>query len=268
MTMKSILGIPSNVMCGLLRRVTAGQSLLQVTAGSTYDIAGRLRRSELAGAMVSPIEFARESSVYRIVPDFTISSRNGVSVCFRKGLKNVTTLAADPAAAAEIVLARIVMAEEFEVSPAIVPVQPGSVEHMLSRADAALLSGDLLLDAGVSSDCIDLVDIWCDMVELPFVHTLLCSRDGALPGDVLQQIHSAGATLLSGSVMPPPADSAGGRDQEAVNAYLRAFTYGMTPDVQEGLREFLHYAHYYGILPDIPELMFYEADSGEASSPN
>jgi hypothetical protein len=46
------------------------------------------------------------------------------------------------------------------------------------------------------------------------------------------------------------------------------FSYDFPENVQEGIREFLRYAYYHGILPDVPDLRFFGSDdAGEPEPP-
>ena len=46
----------------------------------------------------------------------------------------------------------------------------------------------------------------------------------------------------------------------AEQEYLSAFSYDFGEPESESLREFMSYAFYFGILPDVPEINFYEVE--------
>ena len=164
---KTKVGIPSNLYCWALRKILEKESKLELDVAPLPDVAWKLRHGDLHAAFVSPVEYARESSEYRILPSVAVSSRAGVALYVRKGLRDIRTLAADPSFVSEIVLARIVLAEEFERIPAIVPVI-GSLDQMLARADSALIAGDALLVASrANSDNIDLAHYGAKWLTFP-----------------------------------------------------------------------------------------------------
>jgi hypothetical protein len=43
--------------------------------------------------------------------------------------------------------------------------------------------------------------------------------------------------------------------------------YGLPEDAREGVREFLRYAFYHGILPDVPDLRFFGEDDVASGDP-
>ncbi|MCZ6775533.1 MAG: hypothetical protein O7D34_03630 [Ignavibacteria bacterium] len=54
-----------------------------------------LRKHELHAAFVSPIDYARESSDYRIVPGIAVSSRQAIDLHFRESIRTINTLAVE-----------------------------------------------------------------------------------------------------------------------------------------------------------------------------
>jgi predicted solute-binding protein len=43
--------------------------------------------------------------------------------------------------------------------------------------------------------------------------------------------------------------------------YFSSFSYGFGQDEEQGLSEFIRYAYFHGVLPDIPDINFFEIDS-------
>jgi len=262
--MKTRIGVPSAIFCLPLRARLQHESRLDVQVGTLTDVAWKLRRRETEAAFVSPIEYARESSEYRIIPGPAVSSRTSVGLYFREGLRNIKTLAVDPAFASEIVLAKIVLAEEFDLSTAIVPVM-GTLDQMLARADAALLAGDpLFVESSSHPNSIDLVEVWSEMVDLPYVHGFFSAREGAVPSEDLVRISEVTRMVeahLDRDIALEMPENTAALSQVAVNEFLGRFSYEFSEEVEDGLREFIHYAHCHGVLGDIPDVLFYESDS-------
>jgi chorismate dehydratase len=254
---RKILGVPPHEYCRpLIYQLTMGGAY-EVSVGPSPILASRLRRRDLAAALLGPLDFAREGSEFRIVPEIGVSSSgssNAVVLHFKEGLHTIATLAADPAAASEIVLATILLAEEFDVSPSIVPVE-GDRDKMLRKADAALLVGDMAsTEAAVAGHTLDLVEAWDELTDRPFVHGIWCClADGLSQSDVLalKRARNEGA------------EDAARRIGSGETRGAHAFSYELDQRSVEGLQEYLHYAYYHGIIPDIPDLQFYSGPDRE-----
>lgn len=227
-----------------------------------------LREEKLDMAFLTPIDYARESSEYQIIPSVAVSSRQGndtVVLHFREGLHTISALAVDPSSTSEIILAKILLAERFNVEPALVPVT-GSLTDMLSKGEAALLVGDQALGASMSHpNKLDLVDEWVDLAGLPYVHGFWCGREKAiLPQDVLrlQQAKEEGVRTLASIGLASTRGLPRLSSPEAMKRYLESFSYDFTDEVRNAVSEFFRYAYYYGVLPDVADLHFYSTTAG------
>jgi predicted solute-binding protein len=68
--------------------------------------------------------------------------------------------------------------------------------------------------------------------------------------------------LLGEIAATAPADhSLGAIDAAEVRMYLEKFVFEMSEEVEEGLKEFLRYAFYHGILPDVADLHYLDPSS-------
>lgn len=209
-------------------------------------LALKLRRKELDGAFLSPVDLAREARSYRIVPGVAIVSTGesrSILLFFREQAPQIRTLAFDPSSSSEAVLAHIVLAEKFETTPTLVPVANPAAEGW-QKADAVLLVGDAALEAGDRPNRLDLVDEWTDIAEMPFVHHVCVARDGALSPAELK--------LLAGTPAAVSNEQETGRNEGR-------FTYDLDDHGVDALNEFLRMAYYHGILKDIPELKYFDA---------
>jgi chorismate dehydratase len=227
----------------------------------------KLREHILDGSFLSPIDYARGSSIYRIVPGIAVSSRQAIDLHFRESIRTINTLAVDPSSSSEIVLAKILLAEEFDVEPQIVPVM-GPLAAMLSKADSALLVGDaVLLESPSHVNRLDLLELWCETTELPYVHGFWCGRENDLSVQEIRRIQSSqqsGVAALSTVAFEASRGQGMNLSPQEIKEYLDLFSYDFTDEVSDAVREFLSFAHYHGILPDIADLNFY---SSEPSKP-
>lgn len=232
-----------------------------------------LRARGLDAAFITPIDYARESSDYLIVPGIGVASQQGsgtVCIFFKDNLHTISTVAIDPASVSEIVLSRIILAEEFDLNPSFIPAQ-GSLTDLLHKADAAVLSGDACLQAAdTHPNQLDLVEAWNDLTGLPYVHGVWCGRERALTQQDVEHLQGIVQRSLSS-----PNDFARGLHARSqvlsfplsfYRSYLGSFSYTLTEEDLEGLGEFIRYAYYHGVLPDVAEINFYRFDENLPAS--
>lgn len=258
------VGVPVDFYTAPLVVPLAGTEDFVRHADTPARLALALREKNLEVAFLSPLEYARDSSLYEIIPGAGASSSiatGTVSVIFRsEHLHSVNTIAIDPAFSSEIVLARIVLAEEFELAPRFVPAT-GTVEEMLARADAVLLAGDASLRAvDVHPNRIDLVEAWTELTDLPYVHGMWVVPSGTGTTELAELLQNAAAKALdsidtiTGSA-PPALFPA--QNQSSLADYLNAFSYDLNEEDLDGVQEFMRFAYYHGVLPDIGDLNIY-----------
>jgi chorismate dehydratase len=260
-----LLGIPTQLITKPLTQALRTTAVFQLVEDARPNIAKRLQEQEFSAALLSPLDYAKESSDYCIVPNVAVVSPEGngsIVVRFREGIKNVKTLAVDPSYASEIILTNIILAEAFELEPTIVPMiaQP---ERMLHKADAALLVGDLALNApGDSRNSIDIVEEWNEMTGLPYVHALWCGRENGLTKEEMHHLQSAMEKGVAG--IEDIARECAFENRDALQRYLESFSYTLDDRAREGLAEFMKYLYYHGILPDVAEVKFFKQEEGRA----
>ncbi len=258
------LGIPPHLYALPLKGGGQGNPGYEWVVDAPARNAIALREGSLDLAFLSPIEYARESSLYYIVRGVAVSSRGGdgsVAILFREGIDRLTSLAIDPSSASEIVLARIILTEQFHIHPALVPSRT-TPEASLQEADAVLVVGDhALRRAHVQGNTLDLVEEWEEMTSLPYVHGIWCGRENAASMEDLDQLRrlcTEGRGTLS--ALSQTAAREGRLDPlntREILQYLEGLNFEETEEVGEGLREFIRYAYYHGILPDIADLQYY-----------
>ena len=248
MTPTRRLGISNHPYCSPLIRGLETDRSFEIEIDVTAQNAKKLRERKLHAAFLSPIDYARDASEYRVIPEAGIASRQGdtsIALHFRSGIHDVATLAVDPSSASEIVLAKIILAEEFDIEPVLAPVS-GSLDAMLQKADAALLSGvrDLAVGSG-QRVMLDLVEAWTELTGLPYVHGVWVGRDRDLDAEHIEVIQKLHRDIDAIPATSPPSPAA----------------YQLQEEDEEGFREFLRYAFYHGVLPDVPELHYFGMDT-------
>ncbi|MBI4810146.1 MAG: hypothetical protein HY800_01625, partial [Ignavibacteriales bacterium] len=98
--------------------------LFDLIEDSPTQLAIKLREKKLDGAFLSPIDYAKDYAMYRIVPEVGAVSEgetNNVLPFFKENIKKLETLAIDPRFSSEIVLANIILAEKYDTKPKLIP---------------------------------------------------------------------------------------------------------------------------------------------------
>lgn len=224
--------------------------------------------------LISPIDYARHAGSYRIVPGIAVSSRLPAGVArvrVRPDARAIRTLAVDPRATSEIILASILVAEKFPAAdgsaqqlPTIVPV-PDATADGLTTHDAVLEYHPWPEPRATSSEfSFDLYEEWADLTDLPWVSAMWVVREEngeeawvrALTAarDAGQQDQRRLVSEAASSLHLSPTD---------VQGHLLSFEYEMGEEQQDSLREFFQYAFYLGILKDVPEIVFFDPTEKE-----
>jgi chorismate dehydratase len=259
------LGVPSAFYAKPLTVHLAERDLFARQVDVPARHAVQLREGELDAAFLTPIDYARDSSEYRIIPGVGVSSASAtgsISLVFHDDIQTINTVAIDPSSSSEIILAKIILAEEYELEPKFQPYN-GSGDTALQNADAVLLVGDASLrEIATHPNRIDLVEAWNEITGLPYVHGFWCGGEENLsPEETQWLIQSAytGITSLDTIAGDLPRGAFPTLSHADMSDYLHAFSYDLNEDDLEGLREFLRYAFYHGATPDVAELRFFDA---------
>jgi chorismate dehydratase len=202
-----------------------------------YDLpsrlADRLARRELDVALIPSIELFRGEG-YRVVSDACIGCRGAVmsvKLYFRTPPEKVATLAVDEGSRTSATLAKILLAERFDVQPTVETLALGA-GLADTAADAVLLIGDRAIgpQRGAFQLVWDLGDEWVRWQRLPFVFAVWAAHPGVSQA-ILGEIES----LLS-------ATRDAGRSNLAAIASAEAAAHGLTvPQCLGYLRDNLHY---------------------------
>ncbi len=225
---------------------------------------------EAGCAFLSPLDYARQGGNYRMLPGSAVSSSsaNGtIRLYIKSGTSNISTVAVDVRYTTEIILARIILLEKFpnlasrEGSIQFIPMM-ADPDAMLAKADAALSVNPTPLSHNYDVFALDLVEEWSDLTELPYVHGFWVGRDESEDDPFLARLRSAfyvdetrreNAATRIAQLYPISHTDA--------QKYLAAFSYSFGKEQEESLSEFIHYAFYHGVIPDAPEINFFEDPS-------
>lgn len=244
---------------------------LLVDFPSKLAIALQKRAGDLRCAFLSPIDYARHGGDYLIVPGICVASRTRsdvVKLYVNTDRRDIETVAVDIRVTSEIILAKIVLTEKFpNLMPEkrhlqFIPMLP-NLDLMLQKADAALIVNfHPEKNPPGTPFSLDLVEEWNDLTGLPYVHGIWVGHDGPEEETVAQALSRSKVTGLEHlDELARSVSTQHGLDPSLGRQYLDSFTYELGDDEQEGLTEFIRYAYYHGVLPDAPELNFFDLPS-------
>jgi len=226
------------------------------------QVAHRLREGEIEIGLIPAVEYARRKEIWNIVPGLAISAAGAlknVQLYFKKGLKEISSVAIDKNATQEEILLKILMREKYTMSPDYIRMQP-ELDAMLLKADAALLVGDAALKYHSSNrNRLDLGEEWYDMTSLPYVLSFWAGRQFTIrTADVasIKKSYELGARNL----MPISKKYAEDHSEHwglYHDMLTKDLSYTFNEDVKDGLIEFYNYAFYFGHIAHIPDFHYY-----------
>jgi len=141
-------------------------------------LADLLSTGALDVALLSSIEAFRRPEV-AVVDGVCIAAYGpvrSVRLLSNVPFEQIGTMASDEGSLTSVALAQIVLAQRYGAKPAIFPALP-EPSAMLSRADAALVIGDVAMRPHSVSYTLDLGEAWRELTGLPFVYALWIARN-------------------------------------------------------------------------------------------
>ncbi len=207
---------------------------------SSAQLVDRMMLNECNAAFMNPIEYAKSSSDFCLYPSVAVSSYEGEStlvLCVKKDIHSLSTVAFGSALVSEIILTKILLAEQFESEISFVP-SSGTLTDAFKKADAVLLSGAAALQSEWDGVQIDLIAEWSEMTDLPFVHLVCAGKRDSKNEEIF--------SLLERFTLPEE------------NGKKYPYEYFFNAEHRASLDEFFHLAYYHGILPDIPDIAMFE----------
>jgi predicted solute-binding protein len=266
--MKSRLAVPDAVfvkplLFGLEKDSSPFELVFDIPARNALKLS---ERSEgIRSAFLSPIDYARHGAEYCLVPKICVASSlksNTIQLFLNADVRNIERIAIDIRYTSEIILAKIIIAEKYRNQKThhdlqFIPMMP-DLDAMLAKADAALIVNDI---PKFYSDIfsLDLVEEWNDLTDLPYVHGFWVSREEELIELEAQALITAkeqGVSLRK-EIIHSVAQQKNISIAE-LERYLSLFTFEMGSVEEESLSEFMHYAFFYGVIGDIPDIRFFD----------
>ncbi|MBI4547029.1 MAG: hypothetical protein HY707_03555 [Ignavibacteriae bacterium] len=227
---------------------------------SFVQLSIKLRQQDIDGVFLSPIDYAKEHSLYRILPQVCAASRGEsetVLLVFRENLRRIKTVVIDPRFSSEIVLTRIILAEKYDTIPQFVASMV-SLDQALTQADAVLVVGDSAFVAKEMTNKLDLVVEWTDLTEMLFIHGFWVSREDALTRSEMN-------TLIESAQQG--MQNVHNIQNDLHRQYLKHFRYELDEQALTALGEYFRMAYYHGILKDIPDVKLHPIENTQSLTP-
>ena len=219
--------------------------------GVPTDLNRRLIDGEIDLAPISSIEYARNASRLRILPQLCVGSEGAVDsiqLVSRTPLEQVRTVAVTPESATSVVLTRVLLPEAEHVP-------------LGEEADAKLLIGDAALQSAFNDPTphYDLGRLWLERTGLPMVFAVWACPDPAPPG--LSELEAALVASVRLARAEPErlayeASERYGYPPGFLARYFEKLRYRFGPRERAGLLTFLELARDVGELDEVPELRF------------
>jgi len=230
------------------------------------------RSEEIRNAFLSPIDYARHGAEYCIVPNICVASSiptNTIQLVLKSDLHDIDCIAVDMRFTSEIILAKIILDEKYRNSSSrqnllFVPMM-SDIDAMLAKADAALMVNGIP-NSHKKSDVftLDLVEEWNDLTDLPYVHGFWVGREEEMTEQEAKALLTAknSGVLLQSQIAQEIARQQNLPIRE-ITQYLSSFSYDLGEREEESLAEFIHYAYYHTVIGDVPEIRYFNLESGK-----
>jgi chorismate dehydratase len=255
----------------LEKNIVANPFILKYS--SLTENSRQLSAGEVDIALISPVDYAKNSMEWEILPGLGIASygiTGAAKLLFKKGLIKITTIATDLRFPTEMVASQLVFLEKSGEKPQFVThgVQPGIIPE---KTDAVLLVGDDALPVKTIQESVfDLSEEWNDVAELPLVHALFAARRDTLSptiAAVLIQSHSY--YLEHKDQITEDLSKVGGIDRERLHLHLNEeLRYTLDEIDTEGIKEIFRHCFLHAMIDEIPELVFSQVSSANQSRMN
>jgi chorismate dehydratase len=249
------------VIYGLKKNVL--KHTFSILTTNPNQASNKLKEGEVELALVPSSDYGQKKETWRIIPNISVSSK-GVSkdrlLFFRKGLKDIKSIAVDVNASSSFLLLKILMKEKFYMNPDYHKMKP-DLDGMLSKTDAAFITGDKAFEYfRANRNYLDLGEEWYDLTGLPFVYSFWAGREFTVRKEeinILKKAYQLGIRNLE-KISKVYAET----NPESWSFYHDYLTknriYNFSDQERDGLMEFYNYAFFYGYIKYIPDLFYYE----------
>jgi len=240
---------------------------------SLAENAQKLAAGEVDIALISPIDYAKNSMEWEIIPGLGIASygvTGAAKLLFKKDLQTISTIASDLRFPTELVVSQLVFLEKTGEKPQYITqgVQPGIIPE---KTDAVLLVGDDALPVkSIQEGVFDIAEEWNDLAELPLVHAVFAVKRNAISpttAALLLQAHSYYSEHKE-QISQDLAESRG-IDTDRLTIHLNEeIRYTLDELDTDGMKEIFRHCFFHTMLDEIPEIVFSQKASADQSRMN
>ncbi|MBR9976652.1 MAG: hypothetical protein KFH87_01070 [Bacteroidetes bacterium] len=241
--------------------ITAGQTL-NFRNLPTDEAAWALLESEADLGLISPLLFGKRQSDIALLGGACVAAVGATGewrLHFRQGLHSIDTLGIYGTRGMSDMLAEILLREKYGMQPRLHQVT-GPAPQALAAVDAILTTSDEERTELDSSSSLDIIDEWFDMTQLPLVREVFIGWERRLDAIIDHAVRTAGEITDTEALHTLKAAMQGRGTENETEAIPSHFRYVFNDDAVEGLRTFFQMAFFYGLHPDIPDLLFWMAE--------
>ena len=215
-------------------------------------LADRFRDGELDIALIPSIEYARIPEAV-ILPTFCIASlgRVGTVLLFSElGIEDIESVCVDQKSRTSVAMLQILFKEMYRKDITLTTGEDDPA-MMLRSADAGLVIGDNAF--GIDHDKYvvhDLGELWFEYSGRPFVHAVLCARQGTHWDAAIAALEEAKRVGLKSKELVARQEGKTAEQVETFIDYLNArIFYDLGESERDGLQHFLKLAHTMNLCP-------------------
>ena len=231
---------------------------IEVVEAVPTALAVMLERGEVAAALVSSFEMFRRPGLSWAAG--TGVTANGPVLSVRmlstKPVAAVRSVALDTSSVTSVALLKILLMEQYGLSPQYLP-SPPNLPRMLASADAALIIGDLgYREYDPSLHVLDLGAAWRELTGLPFVYALWIGPKDTLTPPLVAALTKArewGTAHLE-EVARAEYERVGENYRRVYDYLAKTMRYPVGPREEAALRLFAEKSVQHGLLPSLPRV--------------
>lgn len=207
------------------------------------NLARRFHDGELDIALIPSIEYARSDDAV-IIPDLCIASIGKVEtvILFSDlAMEDIETVLVDPKSRTSVAMLTILFKELYDKEPVIIVSKDDDPASMLRGADAGLVIGDAAFGVDREKYVVnDLGELWYRSKGRPFVHALLCAKEGYKWEAAIAALVEAKKTGLAHRDLVAKEEKKGVLGYEELYDYLTTrILYNLDEEEIAGLSHFL-----------------------------
>ena len=217
------------------------------------NLAERFHGGELDIALIPSIEYARAEDAV-IIPDLCIASLGRVLtviVFSELAIEDIETVVVDNRSRTSVTMLKILFKELYKKDVITIKSSDDDPAKMLRDADAGLLIGDAAFSIDRGKYLVaDLGELWYQYAGRPFVHALLCAKEGKNWDTAVAALAEAKRVGLSHLDLVAKEEKRGEVAPEELYDYLtKNILYNLAEEEVAGLGHFLAQAKKMGEAP-------------------